>query len=252
MIRETPRLKNLVKDEYLRQRLEPRPGDRYYIHLADLRAAIERVRNREPLRILDYGCGGSPYRTLFAASAYHRADLKDVPDIDIAFDDDSRIPTVATGSYDLVLSTQVLEHVREPAAYLAEAHRVLAPGGRLILTTHGTFPDHACPYDYYRWTADGLALAVSRAGFRVTGAYKLSTGPRALVFLISEHHSELLAPGWSLRSVWLRLFRAPFRWWLPGIERFCDRVFARHQIVPAAQPGSSALYVGTMIEAVRD
>ena len=75
---------------------------------------------------------------------------------------------VADASVDVVLSTQVLEHVTDPAVYLAECVRVLRPGGRLLLTTHGTMFYHPDPVDYWRWTCDGLRKAVTDAGLEVT------------------------------------------------------------------------------------
>ena len=38
-------------------------------------------------------------------------------------------------SFDLVISHAVIEHVKNPGAYLREARRVLRPGGRLFLET---------------------------------------------------------------------------------------------------------------------
>ena len=57
-----------------------------------------------------------------------------------------------TTSFDAVLSTQVLEHVADPGALPAERFRVLRPGGRLLLSTHGIFVYHPDPDDYWRWT----------------------------------------------------------------------------------------------------
>ena len=45
----------------------------------------------------------------------------------------------ADASFGAVLSFQVIEHLDRPDAYLAEASRVLAPGGVLLLAT----PDRA-------------------------------------------------------------------------------------------------------------
>ena len=75
--------------------------------------------------------------------------------MDFEYAADGRLPAEAA-DYDCILSTQVLEHVEDPAAYLQECYRVLSPGGHLLLTTHGIFEDHAVPRDYWRWTAVGL------------------------------------------------------------------------------------------------
>ena len=239
----------LQTDDYLRQRLEPRPGDIYYLHLADLREAMLRASRTPARRIIDFGCGGSPYRSYFPGAVYHRADLEGTEGVDFTFREDSRVP-VPDESYDLVLSTQVLEHVRDVPTYLRECRRMLQPGGRLIVTTHGTFPDHACPHDYQRWTVDGLALAAGNAGFRVDRATKLTAGARAMVFLLTQFQQELLAPGWSPGALYLRLLRMPFRWFRPAMERFSDTAFARLAVVENA-PGTPNLYIGAMIEATR-
>jgi SAM-dependent methyltransferase len=58
----------------------------------------------------------------------------------------------------MVLCTQVLEHVPEPNKVVAEIHRMLKPGGRLLLTVPAIFPQHGSPGDYWRYTPDGLTF----------------------------------------------------------------------------------------------
>jgi SAM-dependent methyltransferase len=118
-------------------------------------------------RVLDYGCAEQPYRRFFAASTeFVGADLPGNPDADITIAGDGTVP-VADGSFDAVLSTQVLEHVADPAVYLAECLRVLRPGGRLLLSTHGLMVYHPDPVDLWRWTGAGLRKAVEDTGLRV-------------------------------------------------------------------------------------
>jgi SAM-dependent methyltransferase len=118
-------------------------------------------------RVLDYGAADSPYRSMFAsAPEWVAADLPGNPAADIELGSDGTVP-VADGAFDAVLSTQVLEHVSDPALYLSECHRVLRPGGRLLLSTHGMMVYHPDPDDYWRWTCAGLKRAVTEAGFEI-------------------------------------------------------------------------------------
>ena len=98
----------------LRQRIAPQPGDPYYLHLSDLLIAIRALVPVGASRVLDYGCGLSPYRRLFGTCVYHRADLTNgSSNLDFQYGPDLRLPPEAV-EYDCVLSTQVLEHVTDP------------------------------------------------------------------------------------------------------------------------------------------
>jgi SAM-dependent methyltransferase len=119
-------------------------------------------------RVLDAGAGAAPYRPLFAHCDYvtqdwpatvHSAaraadivaDLHDLP--------------VAEHSFDFVLCTEVLEHVADPGRVLAELHRVLRPGGGLLLTVPFVGELHEEPHDHWRFTSHGLDGLLVRAGF---------------------------------------------------------------------------------------
>lgn len=117
--------------------------------------------------VLDYGCADVPYRAFFPAAVdYLAADLPGNPRATLEIAAGGTLP-LGDASVDAVLSTQVLEHVTDPAAYLAEAHRVLRPRGRMLLSTHGMMFYHPDPVDYWRWTCAGLRRAVGEAGFTV-------------------------------------------------------------------------------------
>jgi SAM-dependent methyltransferase len=118
--------------------------------------------------VLDYGADDSPYRRHLPKRArYRAADLAGNPRADVEIRPDGTLP-VDDATVDLVLSTQVLEHVDDPTLYLSECTRVLRPGGSLVLTTHGIMYIHRDPQDYWRWTCDGLEKVVREAGLEVT------------------------------------------------------------------------------------
>jgi SAM-dependent methyltransferase len=118
-------------------------------------------------RILDFGCADTPYRRFFPSSVdYVGADLPGNPLASVDIDADGTVP-LESESFDAVISTQVLEHVEDPGVYLDECVRVLRPGRRMLLSTHGIMVYHPDPVDYWRWTGEGLRRAVSSAGFEV-------------------------------------------------------------------------------------
>ncbi|HEX5279218.1 MAG TPA: methyltransferase domain-containing protein [Micropepsaceae bacterium] len=115
---------------------------------------------------LDFGCGTQPYRSLFerAGCRYRGADFDEAADI--AIRSDGRL-AMQTASADLVLSFQVLEHVRDLDLYFGEARRVLRNDGWMILSTHGNWLYHPHPEDHRRWTREGLIAEISAHGFEV-------------------------------------------------------------------------------------
>lgn len=144
---------------------------RYVVRrLEDLVRELGAARTPVGSRILDYGCASQPYRHLFGPGIeYVGADLHGNPNADVLLLDNGSVPE-PDSSFDVLLSTQVLEHVEDPDHYLAEAYRLLRPGGALVLTTHGLMYYHPDPVDYWRWTHEGLIKLVRSAGFEVEDA----------------------------------------------------------------------------------
>lgn len=138
------------------------------VRLEEAVAELAGVSSIAQARILDYGCALRPYEGLFGPTVtYVGADLTGNPLADVFLEPDGTVPE-PDATFDLVLSTQVLEHVLDPEKYLLECFRLLRPGGSLVLTTHGLMYWHPDPGDYWRWTRDGLAKQVADAGFTVT------------------------------------------------------------------------------------
>ena len=157
-------------------RLDVKRHSRVYATLRGLRKAIEAIiaedlPARPSLTLLDYGCGNMPYRSLFEAGGvrYQGADLPGNEMAEVLIRPDGRVD-VPDQSCDVVLSTQVLEHVVSPKTYLDECRRLLRPGGRVIVSTHGYWWYHPDPTDFWRWTGDGLRRQIEEAGFRIVSA----------------------------------------------------------------------------------
>jgi SAM-dependent methyltransferase len=94
------------------------------------------------------------------------------------FGDAAALP-FADASFDTVMLLDVLEHVAEPEAALREAARVLAPGGRLLLTIPFAYPLHDLPHDYQRFTGPGLERRLRAAGLVPELVQEAGGGARA-------------------------------------------------------------------------
>lgn len=142
----------------------------YYVHavLIDSILDVKKRLVKEGSVLVDVGCGAMPYRRALSPelSKYIGVDFSDSTNADIFFRPDGTVP-LDDNSADIVLSTQVLEHVNDPAMYLKECFRILKPGGLIILSTHGYWIYHPSPEDYWRWTSAGLKKVLKNAGFEI-------------------------------------------------------------------------------------
>ncbi len=74
-------------------------------------------------------------------------------------------------AYDLVICSEVLEHVEDPHAAMRTLTRLLRPGGTLLVTSPFLWPDHATEDypDYWRFTEGAWRLLVRHAGLTLMG-----------------------------------------------------------------------------------
>ena len=122
-------------------------------------------------KVVDVGCGAQPYRALLPPTVrYVGLDIAAAGERfgyarpDTIYFDGGRWPVEAGGA-DMVLCTEVLEHVIEPRVLLAEAHAALRPGGQLLMTVPFAARWHFVPYDYWRFTPSSLKHLLEEAGF---------------------------------------------------------------------------------------
>jgi SAM-dependent methyltransferase len=167
------------------RRLHPRLWDTDWLVLGGMQSVIGRLASSlvgPGQVVLDFGCGVKPYESLFTqlGASYLGADLGDGHAITI---DATGLMHADDNCANLVVSFQVLEHVRDLDTYFREAARVLRPGGQLLLTTHGTWLYHAHPEDHRRWTPMGLRQDLSSRGFHISECIPV-VGPLAWTTMI--------------------------------------------------------------------
>lgn len=233
---------------YERQRVAPAYADELYLHLADLLRALKSVLPEAKGTWLDYGSGCSPYRHLLSGATLRLADIVPHASHDYVLVPGQPCPA-PDDSFDGILSTQVLEHVRDAQFYLRDCCRLLRPAGRLVLTTHGIWEDHGCPDDYWRWTADGLREEVRRAGFRVDKCLKVTTGLRALLQLL--HAQRFLLLGYRRHPVGLCLHLAArmIRRFRAAINRYADAVVLSQSVTDDPK---ATIYLAILVVATKE
>ena len=184
---------------------------------------------------VDLGCGNMPYRPLFEpyVAQYIGVDLPTNKEADLHFDlQTSKVP-LPDDVAKLIVSTQVLEHVRDPDSYLTEARRLLKSDGFMILSTHGHWKEHPDPLDYWRWTHDGLQTLLDRNGWeiiRITGV--LGFAPAAL-----QLFQDAIIP--KLPPILKRFFVTFMQSWIHILDRLYSPAGRLHDpsvFVVAAKP----------------
>ena len=150
----------------------PRFLRRHLLHFeCEIEDAVARFACRAPAgaRVLDAGAGECRHARHFVHARYCGVDLAvgdpawNYRKLDCVCDL-AALP-VREASFAACLNIVTLEHVPEPARVLAEIHRALIPGGRLLLIAPQDWEVHQAPHDYYRYTRHGLHYLLTRAGF---------------------------------------------------------------------------------------
>jgi SAM-dependent methyltransferase len=106
---------------------------------------------------------------------------------------DATLLPVRDSSADAVVMCELLEHLAQPRLAIDEALRVLRPGGTLCGSVPFLFPVHADPYDFHRYTEQGLRNLMSEFrevtvlphGNRAGAAWLLVSGSSRLMRLLN-------------------------------------------------------------------
>ena len=169
-------------------------------------------------RLLDVGCGEMPYLDLFEPHTQEIVGLDTWDNPRASLRGPIEAIPAPDASFDVVLCAQVLEHVDDPAQGVRELGRVTRPGGRVLLSTHGTFVYHPNPVDLWRWTGAGLERLFTVNGDWASVTVSAGSGTAsslAMLYAIFLEH--------VLRRTPLRVVRGPVVGLLNRAARALDR-----------------------------
>jgi SAM-dependent methyltransferase len=107
-------------------------------------------------RVLEIGGRQHPRGHIFNPERFEYQNLDLQPGTDTIVGDITGCPEIADGSFDIVLSVDVFEHITRPWRAADEIVRILAPGGLVYTSTLFSWRYHPCPVDFWRYTPDAL------------------------------------------------------------------------------------------------
>lgn len=122
-------------------------------------------------KLLDFGCGRKPYEYLFSVTEYIGVDMAKTghdhknSKIDVYYDG-KRLP-FNDAIFDSLFCSEVLEHIFNPDEILPELNRVLKTGAKALITVPFSWNEHEMPYDYARYSSEGIKNLLEKNGFKI-------------------------------------------------------------------------------------
>lgn len=144
----------------------------FYIIRKSLLKNIRSLSGNLSGKLLDFGCGSKPYKSLFHVTEYIGVDFEneghphDNEQIDVYYD--GRNLPFEDKYFDSVLCSEVFEHVFNLEDTLNEINRVMKMGGNILITCPFVWNEHEVPFDYARYTRFALKNILTKSGFEIT------------------------------------------------------------------------------------
>jgi hypothetical protein len=154
----------------------PKAGPEKTQQVLTLFEDFKELVNQRELRVLEIGSrivspGSESKRTLFPrARSYVGFDYYGDANTDVVGDAHRLTEYVGTGQFDAIFSLSVFEHLAMPWVVAMEINKALALGGFSFHSSHFAWPEHDMPWDFWRYSDEGLKVLFSSAlGFKTRG-----------------------------------------------------------------------------------
>ena len=131
------------------------------------------------------------------AFIYHGTDIFMGQDVDFIADVHKLSEVAGVETYDIIISCSSFEHFKYPQVAAFEVSKVLSPNGLVFVQTHQSYPLHAYPYDFFRFSTEALSACFgTRNGIKELGTqYQFSCSIK------SERQGD--TPGGFLNTLYL-------------------------------------------------
>lgn len=160
------------------------------------------IRGKRVIEVGSYDVNGSlrPLVKALDPSAYVGVDIMDGPGVDVVCDAGDLLDRFSEGSFDFVISTEMIEHVKNWRMIIHNLKNICKAGGGILITTRSLgFFYHGYPDDYWRYEIEDLEYI-----FRDFAIEKLEKDPQFGVMIKAKKphdFSEINLQDYRLYSI---------------------------------------------------
>ncbi len=166
--------------------------------------AAEDIAGRRVLEVGSFDVNGSPRPVVeaYRPASYLGIDIVDGPGVDKICPAERIVEEFGPDSFDVIISTEMMEHVRDWRLILSNMKRSLAPDGLLVVTTRSFgFPQHDYPGDYWRYELSDMRILFGDLTIERLEADEPATPGVFIVARKPQHFDELDLVGLALYSM---------------------------------------------------
>jgi SAM-dependent methyltransferase len=195
------------------------------------------VQGRSVVELGSAGVGLRSLLTSWSPSRYVGVDIVQGPGVDLVCQAEDIVRVLPAEAFDVVLSTEMLEHVLDWRRVITNIKTLCAPGGRVVLTTRSLgYPYHSAPWDFWRYEVDDMraifadfAVHAVETDWQEPGVFVAASKPRGAYRPVDLSSLELhsMVTGGRTRVIPsgpLSKFRSARKVWRDRVPKFAKVV----------------------------